>query len=144
MSDEKKCNPPQKIFSSSRRRGNSLLFQFLVEQLLHEYLWTCSNVINGLMTKSREHNNFVFFLVPTWHVRCCETETFLWMRNVNYKSDPIMNNNTRKPLCNFSSEKGTAEHRLVCKTKLLIILFKTISSLLIRDVAKSSSYNYMA
>jgi len=84
---------------------------------LREYLWTWSNVINGLMTKSCEHSNFVF--VSTSHVRCCETEILLWMSNVNYMSDPIIYSNTQ----NFSTSANKNF---------------SISILLIRDITKGA------
>ena len=101
--------------------SNKLKYRKATEQLFFKYLWTCSNVIKGLMTKSREHSNFIF--VSTWHVRCCETETFLWMSSVNYTSDPIINSSTQKPLNSFSSGERTAEDSLHRNGKLIIILW---------------------
>jgi len=49
--------------------------------LLRERSAISINVINGLLTKSREHNNLVF--VSTRHVTYSETEIFSWMNNVN-------------------------------------------------------------
>ena len=84
--------------------------------------WRWSNVINGLMTKSRENTRLYFHLARqmlwNWNVL---------ISNVNHFSDPIMNTNTQKPLAVFHQESGRLNtgYYCLCLKQCLSVLSST-------------------